>query len=335
VTGATIASRLTRQRAILFAYAGMIILLLLTGLVSPGFLSARHLGSMSILAAFIGIVALGQTFVILGGGIDLSVPWVLNCAAVLVTLMADSQNGPLLYAIPVVLFAGAMVGVLNGLGVAVFGVPPIIMTLAVNVILQGSILVYTAGAPTSTAPPAIQTLAVGRLGPIPIALILWAVLAVLAWVLLSHTSFGRYLYAQGTSATVAEFSGVPTIRTTVIAYGLCGFTAALAGVLLTGYSAQAYLGMGDPYLFTSIAAVAIGGASILGGSGHYIGTIAGAFVLTILTGLLPALNLSNGALLIVYGLVILITVSLSSEALPELFVAIAQFLGWDESRARG
>ena len=108
------------------------------------------------------------------------------------------------------------------------------------------------------------------------------------------------------------------MRTTILAYTLSGFTAALAGMLLTGYTAQAYLGMGDPYLFTSIAAVAIGGASILGGSGHYIGTIAGAFVLTILTGLLPALNLSNGALLIVYGAVILITVSLASEAFSDL-----------------
>ena len=134
--------------------------------------------------------------------------------------------------------------------------------------------------------------------------------------LLSKTAFGRHLYALGTSASVAEFSGVPTLRTTVAAYTISGFTASLTGILLTGYTGQAYLGMGDPYLFTSIAAVAIGGASILGGSGHYVGTIAGAFVLTILTGLLPALNLSNGALLIVYGLVILITVSLASEAFP-------------------
>ena len=89
-------------------------------------------------------------------------------------------------------------------------------------------------------------------------------------------------------------------------------------MLLTGYTGQAYLGMGDPYLFTSIAAVAIGGASILGGSGHYVGTIAGALVLTILTGLLPALNLSSGALLIVYGAVILVTVSLGSEAFSDI-----------------
>ncbi len=310
---------LGRHRTIVLAYAGMIVLLTLTSLVSPGFLAPSHLRSLTVLAAFTGLVALGQTLVIIGGGIDLSVPWVLNSAAVLVTLMAGGQDGPLLYAVPLVLVGGAVVGALNGLGIGVLGVPPIIMTLGINVILQGAILVYTGGAPTATAPPAIQALAVGHVGPVPTILILWAVLAALVTLLLSKTAFGRYLYAMGTSATVAEYSGVPTLRTTVLTYMLSGITAALAGILLTGYTAQAYLGMGDPYLFTSIAAVAIGGAAITGGTGHYIGTIAGAFVLTILTGLLPALNLSNGALLVVYGVVILVTVSLGSDVLPELF----------------
>jgi ribose transport system permease protein len=314
-----------RHRAILLAYLGMIILLLLTSVVAPGFLSPTHLRSTVVLAAFIGIVALGQTFVIIGGGIDLSVPWVLNSAAVLMTLLAASQNAPLIWIVPMLLAAGALVGMINGLGVAIFGVPPIIMTLAVNVILQGGILVYTGGAPTSTAPQAVQFLAVGRIGGFPVVLILWIALAAFATILLSKTAFGRHLYAVGTSATVAEFSGVPTLRTTVLAYTLSGFTAALAGMLLTGYTAQAYLGMGDPYLFTSIAAVAIGGASILGGTGHYIGTIAGALVLTILTGLLPALNLSSGALLIVYGVVILVTVSLASEAISSFFAMLPRF----------
>ena len=312
---------LRRHRAILLAYLGMIVLLLLTSVVAPGFLSPTHLRSTAVLAAFIGIVALGQTFVIIGGGIDLSVPWVLNSAAVLMTLLAGSQDAPLVWIVPLLLAAGALVGMVNGLGVALFGVPPIIMTLAVNVILQGGILVYTGGAPTATAPPAIQFLAVGRILGFPVVVLIWIVLAVVATILLSKSAFGRYLYAVGTSATVAEFSGVPTFRTTVLAYTLSGFTAALAGMLLTGYTAQAYLGMGDPYLFTSIAAVAIGGASILGGSGHYIGTIAGALVLTILTGLL----LSSGALLIVYGVVILVTVSLASEAVTSLASFLPRF----------
>jgi ribose transport system permease protein len=159
----------------------------------------------------------------------------------------------------------------------------------------------------------IKFLSVGRIGYFPVIALIWFVLTLVATLLLSKAAFGRHLYALGTSATVAEFSGVPTTRTTILTYVISGLTAALAGMLLTGYSGQAYLGMGDAYLFTSIAAVAIGGASILGGSGHYLGTVAGALVLTILTGLLPALNLSSGALLIVYGAVILITVSIGSE----------------------
>lgn len=313
---------LSRHRTIVLAYLGMIVLLAVTSFFSPGFLAGAHLRTIVVLAAFIGIVALGQTFVIIGGGIDLSVPWVLNCAAILMTLIAKGANEPLAYAIPLVLVGGALVGVVNGAGVALFGVPPIIMTLAINVILQGGILVYTGGTPQAVAPSLIQYLAVGRIGPLPVIALLWAALALAAALLLSKTAFGRQLYAVGTSPTVAEFSGVPIVRTTILAYTLSGVTAAIAGMLLTGYTAQAYLGMGDPYLFTSIAAVAIGGASILGGSGHYIGTIAGAFVLTILTGLLPALNLSNGALLIVYGAVILITVSLASEAFSDLAMKI-------------
>jgi ribose transport system permease protein len=315
------------HRGILVAYLATIALLLFTSLVSTGFLAGAHLRSMALLAAFIGIVALGQTFVIIGGGIDLSVPWVLNGAAVFVTLFAHGHNEPLFWAAPLLLAAGALVGMINGLGIAVAGVPPIIMTLAVNVILQGGILICTGGAPTAAAPTALQFLAVGRVGGIPVVLVIWAVLAVTASILLSKTTFGRYLYALGANATVAKYSGVPTLRTVVLSYTLSGFTAALVGMLLTGYSVgmlltgysgQAYLGMGDPYLFTSIAAVAIGGTSIMGGSGHYIGTIAGAFLLTILTALLPALNLSSGALQIVYGIVILVTVSLASEAAPKL-----------------
>jgi ribose transport system permease protein len=313
-----------RHRPILLAYAGMIALLAVTSFFAPGFLAPAHLRTTAVLAAFVGIVALGQTFVIIGGGIDLSVPWTLTSSAVLMTIAAQSRDGPLIWAVPALLVAGSLVGLVNGVGVALFGVPPIIMTLAVNVILQGGVLVYTGGAPPATAPPLIQYLAVGRIAEFPVIVLIWIALAVFATVALSMTPFGRRLYALGSSATVAEFSGVPILRTTVTAYMISGFTAALAGMLLTGYTAQAYLGMGDPYLFTSIAAVAIGGASVLGGSGHYVGTIAGAFVLTILTGLLPALNLSNGALLIVYGLVILATVTLSSDAVSDWLGILAR-----------
>ena len=300
-------------RPVVLAWAAMVALLLLTSLFSPGFLSGSNLRSTLVLAAFVGIVALGQTLVVIGGGIDLSIPWVLTSAAVLTTLLCRGADLPLLWVAPVVLAAGAGVGLLNGLGVALFGVPPIIMTLAANVMLQGLILVYTGGAPSPAAPGLIRHLAAGRLGPVPVIALIWLALAVAATLLLSRSAFGRHLYAVGSSPVVAGLSGLPVRRTTILTYVASGVTAALCGILLPGYTGQAYLGMGDPYLFTSVAAVAIGGASILGGSGTYLGTVAGALILTILTGLLPALNLTSGALLMVYGVVILATVSVGSE----------------------
>lgn len=301
--------RLASNRSILFAYTGAIALFVLTSAFSSGFASANHVRILLIQASFIGIVALGQTFVILGGGIDLSVPWTLNGAAILVTLFAEGRNGPLWWAIPLVLVLGALVGLLNGLGIALLNVSPIIMTLGMNVILSGALLLYTNGSPTAAAPPAIQSLATGRIGPVPYDTLLWAGLTIAATGVLTWTALGRHLYAVGTNRTVAQFSGIAISRVTVITYVVSGIAATLAGVVLTGYTGQAYLGMGDPYLFSSVAAVAIGGASILGGSGHYLGTVAGALILTVLAGLLPILNLDPAALQIVYGVVILVTVA--------------------------
>jgi len=301
--------RFASNRSILFAYAGAIALFAATSAFSSGFASANHVRILLIQASFIGIVALGQTFVILGGGIDLSIPWTLNGAAILITLFADGSNGPLWWAIPLVLGLGATVGLINGVGIAFLGVSPIIMTLGMNVILSGALLLYTNGSPTASAPPAIESLATGRVGPIPSDTVLWLTLALVATLVLTWTPFGRHLYALGTNRTVAQFSGIAIARVTVVTYVVSATTAALAGIVLTGYVGQAYLGMGDPYLFSSVAAVAIGGASILGGSGHYLGTVAGALILTVLAGLLPILNLDPAALQVIYGVVILVTVA--------------------------
>jgi ribose transport system permease protein len=301
--------RFAGNRNILFAYLGALLLFVATSAFSTGFASANHIRILLIQASFIGIVALGQSFVILGGGIDLSIPWTVNGAAILVTLFSNGRNAPLVWAIPLVLGMGALVGLVNGLGIAFLGVSPIIMTLGMNVILSGALLLYTNGSPTAVAPRAIESLATGRLGPIPYDTILWLALAALATLVLTWTAFGRHLYAVGTNRTVAQFSGIAISRVGIVTYVVSGLTSALAGIVLTGYVGQAYLGMGDPYLFSSVAAVAIGGASILGGSGHYLGTVAGALILTVLAGLLPILNLDPAALQIIYGLVILVTVA--------------------------
>lgn len=302
------------------AYAAALLLFAAVSLYSPGFANPSHVATLVTLASFIGIVAIGQTVVIVGGGIDLSVPWILNSAAILVTALARGQNLPLIWLVPLVLVLGCAIGVVNGIGIALLRVPPIVMTMSVNVITQGLLLIVTRGFPPPTAPPALTFVAAGKIGPyLPVMLIVWLALALVMVVVERRTAFARYLYALGSNRTVATLSGVPVTRTIVTAYALSGTTAALAGILLTGYSRQAYLGMGDPYLFTSIAAVAIGGASILGGTGSYVGTIAGALVLTILNGVLPIFRLDAGALRIIYGLVILLAVFIAAPSLRSLF----------------
>jgi ribose transport system permease protein len=135
---------------------------------------------------------------------------------------------------------------------------------------------------------------------------------------LSWTTFGRRLYALGTSRIVAEFSGINVVPLMIASYVISAVAAAIAGILYSGFVYTAYLGMGDPYLFASVAAVAVGGTALVGGSGHYLGTIAGALVLTVLNGLLPILNLDPGALQIIYGVTILITVAAATIRIREV-----------------
>lgn len=314
-----------RRRATptLLSYAGLLVLFAGISVFSPGYADPNHVASLLIVAAFTGIVAIGQTLVIIGGGIDLSVPWTLNCAATLTTALARGHDDQLAWIVPLILVGGALVGTLNGAGIALLRVPPIIMTLSMNIVLQGLLFIATSGFPPPPTPDSITWLATGRLGPVPVILLLWVALAGAALVIERRTSYGRYLYAIGTNRTVATFSGVPVARTTIATYALSGLLAALAGILLDGYAGQSYLGMGDPFLFTSIAAVAIGGTSILGGSGSYLGTIAGVLILTVLTGLLPILHLENGHLSVIYGLVILLTIAAAAPSTQRLLGRLA------------
>jgi ribose transport system permease protein len=299
-----------RNRPILLAYALVVVLAIFGELVAGGFLSASHIDQLLIEASFIAFVALGQLFVIMSGGIDLSIPWVLNGAAVLLTIWANGSDGKTLWLFPVLLAGGALVGLLNGVGVMFLRIPPIIMTLGMSSMVEGALLLYTNGGSGSNAPSGVVYVATHRWGPVPVVAVVWLAVLMVATVVLSATPFGRRLYATGLNRRVAEFSGVNVRWVTVSVYVISGVAAALAGLVLSGYVGESYLGMGDPYLFESVAAVAIGGASVLGGTGNYVGTTAGALVLALLAAILPVLGFSQATL--VYGLVILVAVSLSS-----------------------
>ena len=164
------------------------------------------------------------------------------------------------------------------------------MTLGMNSVLLGGLLGITGGRPGGETPPFIQWMANGSAGRIPVILILWIAATAVGTIALRKTAFGRQLYFIGNSESVARFSGVDVRSRKLIVYCLSGFTAGMGGILLAGRIGQSYLGMGDPYLFQSVIVVVLGGASILGGSGQYIGTVAGAFILTIVNGLLPGVQ---------------------------------------------
>jgi ribose transport system permease protein len=295
------------QRAVLISYGFILVLLIAAGIMSPGFVRPGNLSQQLVLAAYLGVVAAGQTIVILTGGIDLSVSWTLNFAAILLTRITNGSDDTLALACAAALASGAIVGVLNGLGIAYLRIPPLVMTLGMNALMQGVVLVYTNGQPQGAAPPLVQYLATGRLfGVVPVALLVWAVVAALTILLLRRTVLGRQIYAVGNNRAAAYLSGVRPTRVLLAAYTLSGVLAAFTGILLTGYSFQSYLGMGENYVLPPIAAVVIGGTSILGGVGGYGGTIAGAIIVVLLQSTLAIAQVPQAGRNILYGLIILV-----------------------------
>jgi ribose transport system permease protein len=302
---------LTRdRRRIVYAFLAAILLFLIGALVHPGFASFDSITAVLTIASFVGLVAAGQTFVVLIGGIDLSVPWVLNSAAILLVTTSLGQNDRALYGLVATLGLGAAVGLVNGVAIALVGVPAVVMTLAMNGIMEGLTLGLSGGltcnACASYAPPVVQDAVHGTIIGLPAALFLWLAVIAVVSVLLSFTTFGRKTYAIGNNTRASYLAGVNVRLTTVLLYMLSGVFAALAGVLLVGFGGQASLGMGTPYLFQSIAAVVIGGVYMLGGRGHYLGTAAGAVTLVALVSVLLAMNMPDYGRNIIYGVVILV-----------------------------
>ncbi|MDA8051843.1 MAG: ABC transporter permease [Rhodospirillales bacterium] len=294
---------------ILAAYGAAVLLFVLGALIHPGFASFPSVSAILLIASFVGLVAAGQCFVILIGGIDLSVPWVLNAAAILIATSSLGENSRALYALALTLGMGALAGLANGAAIVWLGVPAVVMTLAMNGIVEGLALGLSGGmtcaACASYAPPLVRAAVHGVFLGVPAALWLWLAVILLVSFVLSFTRFGRATYAIGNNSRAAFLAGVNVSLTTISLYALSGLFAALAGILLVGFGGQASLGMGAPYLFQSIAAVVIGGVSILGGRGHYLGAAAGAVSLTALVSVLLALNMPEYGRSIIYGVVIL------------------------------
>ncbi|GAA2133484.1 ABC transporter permease [Nocardioides bigeumensis] len=263
--------------------------------------------SVSAYALIVAIAAFGQGLVMLSGGFDLSIPWVMSMSALAITRFADGSDSRALWVAPAILAAGAFIGVVNGLGIVMLRLPAIVMTLAMNVVLQGLVLLYTEGSARGVSPPSLRKVMDEDLPgtPIPGPVVLLAVLLLAGTLLQSKTGFGRRVASVGASARTAFLSGVNNARVVVSVYAISGVSAALAGVILAGYSGQSTLAMGDPYLLPTIAAVVLGGAAVAGGRGVFLGTLAGALFIAVVQSVLATMSVDAAWRTVIFGTVIL------------------------------
>jgi ribose transport system permease protein len=295
------------DRPVIIAFGCIIGLLLVGSLYSRSFLSPDYLLQQLKVASFLGVIATGTMIVILLGQIDLSVPWLVAVGGMMST--AATAYGPAgeFLAIPFGVACGVGLGLVNGFGVAYLRIPSMIVTLAVNAVAQGLMVVHTGGfSPQDASSPAMRTLATGSLAfGLPNALIVWAIIGAGAAFLLNRTTFGRAVYGIGNRERAAYLSGVDTQKIVLIAFALAGGLSAFGGVLLAGYASKAAQGMGEAYLLPAIAAVVLGGASILGGRGRYLGTVAGVILITLLQSILSVVQMPEAGRQIIYGVVII------------------------------
>lgn len=302
--------RWTRQlaeRPLAVLAAVLALLVLVTGLIEPGYLSVGGVRNTLLLAAPVGILAAAQTVLMLTRGIDISVAMIGTLVAYVVA--DQTANLGVGLAIGVGLLVGALVGLGNGVVVGVFRVHPLIVTLATSAILLG-LLTQWAGSVfrgATAVPGFIQTVGRGSFAGhlIPYNALVWTAIAVVVILGLRRTGLGRMVYAVGDNPVAARLAGVREWQVLAAVYMISGVLAAVAGLLIAGQSGSVDLRLADEFLLPSIAAAVIGGTSLFGGVGSYQGTILGALILSVLDRMLTFLDASQAMKQVVFGVIVL------------------------------
>ncbi len=275
-------------------------MLIVGELIRPGFADYNQFTNILRIAAFLGVVAIGQTLVILSGGegIDLSVGAIVTLAAIIIFRFTNGSDALLLPALLIALLVGFAIGLVNGIGIALIRIPPLVMTLGMTGVVKGA------------TPPSMKAIISDPwIAGIPGDVFIWALFGIGVTLLLQRTAYGKALYAIGSNRVTARLSGVSVESTVILTYGLSGLFAALGGFVLLGYTQAVFLNLGDPYTLPTIAAVVVGGTALAGGIGGYTGTMAGALLLTLIASLLITLGLPEFGRQIVYGLILLVLLS--------------------------
>jgi ribose transport system permease protein len=294
-------------------WAALGIAILAAAASAPRFLSAANIHDLMSAMAVLGIVSVGQTVVILSGGIDLSVGMLMG----LVTVLTNGiMNGDPSLAWPMVALGvaiGLAVGLTNGALLVLTRIDPLILTFGMLSILTGAIFVYT-DRTIGSAPSNFRQIAEGSLGPFPVLFLVMVAVALIAWVVLTRTRFGRYVYAIGGSEEHARRAGIAIGRMKLGIYAISGLYAGIAGVGLAARIGSGYTLAGQGFELDSIVAVVLGGTSLAGGRGSVLGTIASVLFLTILSNGLNLAGISPYAQQVVKGLVVVAAVVLYTRA---------------------
>jgi ribose transport system permease protein len=306
----TILTRAINPRTILSSTGFRVTLMIaalyvVSGILEPNYFKPGHLMQILVLACFLGIICIGQTLIILTGGADLAVAYTVTlCACVFAQTTTATGNGFLGFMAAI--GVGALIGLFKGLGVACLEITSMVMTLATSSILMSSTFLYTKGVLKGRANEFITTLARGGFGGIRYCVLVWIALGIITIILLRKTSFGRKIFAIGSSIRVSELSGVDTKITLILVYVIGSVMMAIAGVLLIGYLGNPNYRMADDYQLISIAAVVIGGTSIMGGHGSYLGTMGGVIIIYLIQSILTILHIAEAGKEIINGVVILL-----------------------------
>lgn len=271
----------------------------------PGFAGGNAVKSMLVLAAFLGVASVGQTLVVLLAGIDLSVPALIGAGNVIATQLYGKEHMPFFLVAVIVIAFGVFVGACSGFISNRFEVTPLIVTLAVGAVVGGGVLLWTHGTLTGSAPEWLGTFTSPASSlwflPVPGVVVFWLVLAVAVEVFLRRSVLGRRIYATGANPPAARLMLINETWVWTLCFALAGGFAVIAGILLAGFTGAGLFTIGNPYLFTTIASVVVGGSSLLGGRGSYLRTVLGALVLTEVTTMLVGYGLSSAAQQAVYG----------------------------------
>ena len=282
---------------------GLLVLCAVLWALTPHFLTVSNLLNIAQQTSINAIVAAGMTFVIVSGGIDLSVGSIVALAGVALGVMLQGGQSPFI-AVPGAIAVGTGCGLLNGLLVSVGGLPPFIATLGMMSVARGTALVFTEGRPVSGFDEGFRWLATGTAGFVPAPVLVMLMVYAVAHLVLTRTTFGRYVYAIGGNEEATRLSGVAVRFHKTAIYGVSGALSAVAAIVLTARlnSAQPIAGM--MYELDAIAATVIGGTSLSGGSGSLVGTLVGALIMGVLRNGLNLLGVSSFLQQIVIGGVI-------------------------------